>query len=70
MTDVSILAEAYEAVYHAHQVKRQYSFHKESYAVYVAFSDSVVDNMNKQLEEGVTVDDNQSKDTKIFYAVY
>ena len=41
-------------------------FSDEARKVYVQFSDGIVDEMNKQLREKIIVEDNMSKDRKIF----
>ena len=41
-------------------------FSDEARKVYVQFSDGIVDEMNKQLQEKIIIEDNMSKDRKIF----
>ena len=45
---------------------KKYVFSDEARKVYVNFSDGIVDEMNKQLQEKIIIEDNMSKDRKIF----
>ena len=45
---------------------QKYVFSDEARNVYVQFSDGIVNEMNKQLQEKIIIEDNMSKDRKIF----
>ena len=45
---------------------QKYVFSDEARNVYVRFSDGIVNEMNKRLQEKIIIEDNMSKDRKIF----
>ena len=60
------LLEVYGKILAAHTMPRKYVFSDQARKVYVQFSDGIVDEMNKQLQEKIIVEDSMSKDRKIF----
>jgi hypothetical protein len=56
----------YKEIFDAHHTARSYRFSAEAREIYCSFSDEIVVNMNKQLEEDIIISDNMSKDRKIF----
>ena len=56
----------YKTFHDIHSKPCNYKFSTEAKKVYEDFSDEIVAEMNRQLEEDVIVEDNMSKDRKIF----
>jgi hypothetical protein len=67
-----VFVDVYKSIYQIHSEPRSYTFAPEAKVLYQEFSDEIVQQMNKQLQEDVIVEDNMSKDRKIFvrYFVY
>lgn len=56
----------YKSIYDQHLKDTTYTFDEEARSLYVQFSNNIVQEMNKQLEEQIILQDNLSKDRKIF----
>ena len=61
-----LLLEVYGKILAAHTMAQKYVFSDEARNVYVQFSDEIVNEMNKQLQEKIIIENNMSKDRKIF----
>jgi hypothetical protein len=57
----------YKEIFERHSTESTvYKFSTKAKEVYQQFSDEIVTKMNKQLQEDIMVQDNMSKDRKIF----
>ena len=61
-----VCTDIYKTIYEIHSEPKKYTFGVQARKVYEAFSDDIVNEMNRQLQEDVIVEDNMSKDRKIF----
>jgi hypothetical protein len=61
-----LCVEVYKTIYDFHSEPRKYRFSPEAKSVYENFSDEIVTEMNRQLQEDIIVEDNMSKDRNIF----
>ncbi len=69
---MSVFLDVCKSIYQIHSQPYSYTFAPEAKVVYEKFSDEIVQQVNRQLQEDVIVEDNMSKDRKIFvrYIVY
>ena len=59
--------DVYKEIYQKHcELTTVYKFSAKAKEVYEQFSDEVVEQMNRQLQEDIIIKDNMSKDRKIF----